>query len=221
MSAAPLKDLKLQDLCEDIKAGKHNKADLFNKYGPVYARQYKAVGHCIDLVKKPATYSPRLPLKVSIWFGNAGAGKTFACQQLAMDGEKSMWVADCDKILKGWWDGYAGEEIVLLDDFRGEVMKPHNLINLIDNHDASKPIKGGFIMFAPGYLLITSPDHPINWWPNWYLKTDNNWAQIRRRITSIFHCEKQGDEYKTNDVSQLDPLTFKREEVFKDWKPKQ
>lgn len=207
------KSKPLEELLEEVKNGATNKTELFMKYGATYVRIYKGIAHAIDLMAKPKPYVPRRPLTVVAYWGKAGTGKTFACQQHVMSENESMWIADMEKIHNGWYDGYQGEKYVLLDDFRGDVMKPHVLLNLIDNHDAARPIKGGYVPFSPEYLFITSPDHPINWWPQWTAKSDNNWAQLKRRISFIYHCEKDVfDEHTVKDVTEEKAETFKEKQ---------
>jgi len=179
---------------EDIKAGEANKEKLFEEYGPTYGRMYRAVDHCISLVKKPKIYERENRPTNVVWFGTAGSGKTYAAEQEAIDAKKSMWIATADQIKSGWYDGYAGEEIVFIDDFRGEIMKPHEFLNLLDNKNKRRPIKGGFVDFSPKQIYITSPDHPVNWWPNWYDRTDNNWAQVKRRLDKVIRVDKMMQE---------------------------
>jgi len=79
-------------------------------------------------------------------------------------------------------------------------MKPADFLQLVNNTADTKPIKGGSIEFDPETILITSSDHPINWWPNWYKKDPNNWAQVARRIR-IYHCEWDGGSvYKKTEL---------------------
>jgi len=63
---------------------------------------------------------------------------------------------------------------------------------------------GGYEPFKPLHILITSSDHPINWWPKWYEKDDNNWAQVKRRIKvcyNIYQREQVPTETDLNDVN--------------------
>lgn len=191
----------LQQLTDEIKAGNHDKRDLFIKYGPVYTRVYRGIDHCINLVKKPKAYHRKERPKNCIWFGKAGSGKTWDAEQTAIDAELSMFKIPMRQLKQGWYDGYAGEEIILFDDFRGSSMEPHEFLNLLDGLDRL-PVKRDYVSNHANHLFFTSSDHPINWWPKWYSKDPNNWAQVRRRLDKIYLAQDHQvsnvdiDEYK-------------------------
>lgn len=184
------KSKKLEALCEDIKEGKTDKAELFDKYGATYLRVYRGVDHCITLANKPKAYErPNKPIN-QIWFGKAGSGKTYDAEQQAIDGQYSLFKLPISQLRKGWYDGYAGEDIILFDDFRGSSMEPHEFLNLLDGLPRLA-CKGGHLVNKARFLFFTSPDHPINWWPKWYAKDENNWAQVKRRLGDVYHCDDQ------------------------------
>lgn len=180
------------ELFDEVKNGTTDKAELFRKYGPVYARMYRAVDHCMQLVAESSTkpYQRKEVPANGIWFGKAGSGKTWAAEQAAIDQGFSMFKVPIAQVRKGWFDGYEGEQIILFDDFRGSSMEPHEFLNLLDGLQRL-PIKGGYVKNLSKVLFFTSPDHPINWWPKWYAKDSNNWAQVKRRLDKVFSCDEQ------------------------------
>lgn len=139
----------------------------------------------MEKAKKPYTRNERP--ENCIFFGDAGAGKSYACEQKAIDNSMSMQAIDMQQLKAGWYTDWEEQDICWLDDFRGEVMKPHEFLALLDNTSKTKPVKGGKVDFNPKAILITSPDHPINWWPKWYAKNPNNWAQVKRRLDRVVH----------------------------------
>lgn len=154
-------------------------------------RNYRAVDHCIKLLKPRDKIYQRVEKPANgIWFGKAGSGKTWAAEQTAIDAEMTMFKMPIAQLKKGWYDGYDGEEIILFDDFRGSCMEPHEFLNLLDGLKRL-PIKGGHEENKSRVLFFTSPDHPINWWPKWYAKDPNNWAQVERRLQKVYSCENQ------------------------------
>jgi len=201
LPSANKKSKLVEQMIEEVKEGETDKEKLFGKYGSTYMRMYKAVDHCMNLVKKPKIYERTEIPDNGIWFGKAGSGKTWDAEQKAIDQGMSLFKMPIAQMRKGWYDGYAGEEIILFDDFRGGSMEPHEFLNLLDGL-ARLPIKGGHVENKAKVLMFTSPDHPINWWPKWYAKDDNNWAQVKRRLRKIFYCENYNitetdiEEYK-------------------------
>lgn len=58
--------------------------------------------------------------------GPTGVGKSHRAWQIAGDRSVYEWVPD-----NGWWDGYTGQDVVIMNEFRGQV--PYNeLLSLVD-----------------------------------------------------------------------------------------
>ena len=109
---------------------------------------------------------------------------------------KSRWVAATwpDAFWKApeskWWDGYSGQETVVLDDFKDYAMPLVELQRLLDWYPLWVEVKGGSVpMLAKRYVLTanTSPE-------DWYLKADVH-CTIWRRVTDfaakhgrLIHC---------------------------------
>lgn len=162
--------------------------------------------------KRPGPYQRGSTPEVAVFFGKAGVGKTYNCEEYAIEAKLSMGILSMEQLKKGWFAGWGNEDICLLDDFRGDVMKPHEFLNFLDNKNKQAPIKGGYINFSPKYIFITSSDHPYNWWPHWVDKDDNNWNQLRRRITTIYHCKAWKDR---DEIDRDSDNRFKvRETLF-------
>lgn len=90
-------------------------------------------------------------LRVLAFTGEPGTGKTRLARQIIPE---STWVS-CDSSLQ-WFDGYAGERCVVLDDYRGECKSESFLLRLLDIYPLQVPIKGGFVPFNPDLIVITS-----------------------------------------------------------------
>lgn len=211
MPSKEAEKVKNAQMWEDIYNGQKSKQELFGEYKGYYGRVYRAVEHCARLVKKPKVYERTERPRNGVWFGKAGSGKTYGAEQVAIDMNESMFKMPIHQMKKGWYDGYAGETIILYDDFRGSCMEPHEFLNLLDGLQRL-PIKGGYEENKARCLFFTSPDHPINWWPKWYAKDENNWAQVKRRLDKIYWCvDKKETETDINE-SQLYKNT---EEIFK------
>jgi len=193
-------------MCEEIKEGCDDKAYLFDKYGATYLRIYRGVEHCMQLAKKPKVYQRTETPANGIWFGKAGSGKTWAAEQTAIDAGMSMFKLPIAQLKKGWYDGYLGEEIILFDDFRGSSMEPHEFLNLLDGLSRLK-VHGSYTENKSKVLFFTSPDHPINWWPKWYAKDQNNWAQVKRRLDKVYSCE----DHKATETNIDDSEFYKIE----------
>lgn len=83
--------------------------------------------------------------------------------------------------LEKWFDGYEGQKVALLDEYRGD-FKFGMLLSLLDGYPCKVQIKGGSVDWSPTTIYITSPKHPKDWYP----QTENDdVGQLLRRLTSV------------------------------------
>ena len=82
-----------------------------------------------------------------------------------------------------WFDGYAGQEIVLFDEYRGG-LKWSELLYITDGYPGIKvQVKGGMVPFSPKHIFITSSIAPEEWYRTEHSK--DHYAQFARRITKV------------------------------------
>lgn len=115
------------------------------------------------------------PMQVYIRWGKAGSGKT----RWVYD----MWDVDdiYSKDLTKWWDGYEGQRVVLIDDFRpftGEIDYQY-LLRLTDRYPMRVEYKGGSCEFCSRIIVITSNIDPKKWWD------EETWEPMGRRVNEI------------------------------------
>lgn len=116
--------------------------------------------------------------KVHVFWGKTGTGKTrFVMDQIQ---DSDLWTPGDYK----WFDGYHGQKIVLLDDYRGEY-KLQMLLKLLDRYPMQVPIKGGFTQWSPTKVYITSNCHPNDWYP---LADRYSISAMFRRFSLVESC---------------------------------
>lgn len=110
---------------------------------------------------------------VCLW-GATGTGKTRFCYDQV--GDRSVWSPGDFQ----WFDGYNGQDVVILDDYRGEY--PIQLfLKLCDRYPMTVPVKGSFVNWRPKKIYITS-----NVRPNlWYDSDQATYDAFLRRFTRI------------------------------------
>ena len=70
----------------------------------------------------------------------------------------SVWVQGTNK---KWFNGYWGQKIAILDEFRCYDEKDLVwLLQIIGEHDIMVEKKGGYVHWRPEIIIITSPKHP-------------------------------------------------------------
>ena len=93
---------------------------------------------------------------VCLW-GATGTGKTRFCYDQVMN--STVWSPGDFQ----WFDGYKGQEIVIIDDYRGEY--PIQLfLKLCDRYPMQVPVKGDFTNWIPKKIYITSNVKPDLWY---------------------------------------------------------
>ena len=165
----------LQEIKSLIQAGTQEKviADQYFSKWVVYRRSFTAYR---NLLATPRNFKT---VVIVLW-GTTGVGKTRFVHNQIMD--RTFW-APGDWT---WFDNYNGQEIVLLDEYRGQY--PVSLfLKLLDRYPLSVPIKGGFTNWRPKKIYITSNVNPADWYEDATFRTRE---AVYRRLSSITFIEK-------------------------------
>lgn len=159
----------LAEVCEMIKNGSRLE-EVADEYPDTYVRNYRGLGELKSLLSKKRDFMTELHI---IW-GPSGSGKTSS----VVGKEKDLFV----KPDGHWWDGYDGEEAVLIDDVLwiscdgvGGVAR-QDWLRLADRYPHKVPVKGGFKNFVTKRIYITSMYDPTN-----FISLDG----MKRRVTSV------------------------------------
>lgn len=97
-----------------------------------------------------------------VYWGPPGTGKSYRAAQEA--GPDAYWLA---KPLGGgalWFDGYDGQEVVVIDEFFGWIQRDV-MCRLCDRYPYMVQTKGGSTPFVAKKIIITSNARPDEWWP--------------------------------------------------------
>ena len=83
-----------------------------------------------------------------------------------------------------WWDGYAGESVVIIWDEPDSDIEFGQLLQLCDRYEHRVEVKGGFVQFIAKLIIFTSNFHPET-----LFAKHANYAAFSRRITLLLKCE--------------------------------
>lgn len=111
-----------------------------------------------------------------VYYGEPGTGKSRTAKEIADARGGGVYY----KTRGDWWDGYQGEESVIIDDFYGW-LKYDEILRLTDRYPLQVPIKGGFTEFLAKLIIITS-NRPIREWYSGAWFTDISLRALMRRI---------------------------------------
>jgi len=165
----------LERIKERIKAGASD-LDIAEEFFSPWCQYRRAFTAYRSLLSPPIA---RPNLEVYCLWGAPGCGKTRFATEYATNRKLDFWMSS-DPELR-WFDGYAGERVAILDDFRGDAPAA-TILRVLDIYPTRAAIKGGYVSWNPVEIWVTSNKDPREW----YGDTDVT-AAIRRRFTRVIH----------------------------------
>lgn len=166
-SCSPKKSLseQLEEVKELIRNG-YSDEQLMESHFPLWVRYHRAFQTARRLMSRPRDHE----MEVIVCQGPTGTGK-------------SRWVKDNypDAYWKQrsiWWDGYEGQETVVLDEFYGWL--PYDtLLRLCDRYPLLVETKGGQTHMLARRIIITTNATPESWY-----KTEKYFLSFIRRVNT-------------------------------------
>lgn len=108
------------------------------------------------------------------------------------------------KYTEEWWDGYTGQETLIIDELRGDTLRFREILALVDKHPhyvkrrCREPIP-----FLAKQVIITSALHPKDIFTN--LNADDKLDQLYRRFKIVkLEIPQKSSEGNTEPLSSLD-----------------
>jgi len=147
---------------ESAKAGKFHDipADFLLRYYSNIRRIASDFGGC-----------PSMQRECKVYWGRSGTGKSRRAWEEAGDG------AYCKDPNTKFWDGYQGQDAVVMDEYRGTISISH-ILRWLDRYPVRVEIKGSSTPLLAKTIWITSNLDPRKWYPD--LDEDTLEALMRR-----------------------------------------
>lgn len=172
-------NIKDSEIIRDMIKDNCSVIDIIERYPGHFMRYYRGIEQMIKYLQKPE--SRNWKTEVYYYWGEPGTGKTKAAHEESnATGERTYW-----KNRTKWWDGYDGQENIIIDDFYGWIAYDE-LLRLLDRYPMQVEIKGGFKEMTAKRIWITS-NIPIE---DLYKHSHFFPEAIRRRCTVIKHFNK-------------------------------
>lgn len=130
--------------------------DVIESNPNAYARYTKFFEKYQGLIEKETTQAFR-DVHVEVHVGAAGCGKT----RHAHETHPGLFTVNCEDSFP--FDGYDGEDTILLDDFEGTI-RYHQLLRVLDGHQYRCNVKGGHRYAKWTTVIITSNTKPEYWY---------------------------------------------------------
>lgn len=115
-----------------------------------------------------------------------------------------------------WWDGYGGEEVVVLDEFKGWIPATTFTQIVGNSSECRVEVKGGIIQFTSRLMVCISNFSPREWWSEERVC----FRAIERRLSEVLYfssnCgERNGEWYyeieRYKSFSDFEQQHFERE----------
>ena len=153
---------------QDAKAGK-----LDDIPADIYVRNYRT----LKAIEKDNLKASAMERKINVYWGKTGAGKSHAAWE-----EAGLDAYPKDPNTK-YWDGYQGQENVVIDEFRGKIDISH-MLRWCDKYPVVVENKFGACVFKAKEIWITSNISPEQWYPD--LDEETKQALLRRLTIKSF-----------------------------------
>lgn len=145
--------------------------------------------------------------KLKYWiYGKGGSGKTARAISLALEwsGNNPKEIYKADLLTEGWCDGYSGQKVVIIDDYKwdGSHKTFRELLKLLDRYYAAVNVKSSSSIFQATHVVVVSQDPPWDIWsPQWHMQfnkkklnlemidSNEQLRQVWRRLNRIEHLD--------------------------------
>lgn len=165
----------LREISERIVAGA-SLEEIANDHPDSYVRYHRGFEALLYSVRR---VPERVKPLVILCQGGTGTGKSRWCKETLPD---AYW-----KPPGKWWNGYAGERMVVIDDFDTSDFPYRVLLRVLDRYPMQVETKGGFRHFSPEIIAITSSVDVDIWYPGHLI------PELKRRIDATLQFPKDKD----------------------------
>lgn len=161
------------------------------------ARYFKEINHIRFAYNEAKSDRQQTGLEVLVFYGATGLGKTYCATNYYGNNDYHIATVPSTLGAKLWFDGYQGQQLMVIDDYEGKNIDYRFMLRLLDHYKLILEIKGGSVYAVYSRIIITTNVHPSAWFPK-----EVNTAPLRRRIHHIYQLLDERDLYQEIDWNE-------------------
>ncbi|UDN67412.1 replication-associated protein [robinz virus RP_584] len=193
---------KRNDLSEVAKAIKEGSKlyDLVENYTEMFIRYPRGIERTVEILGAGRPGGRRnWKTELIVYVGKSGSGKSRLAADLCAT-EPTYY-----KPMGKWWNNYAGEKNVIIDDFYGWIAYDE-FLRVTDRYPHQVEVKGGFVEFLATKIYVTSNKKIEDWWRGeWY--DDERREPLIRRLTVYEYFDIDNGRAVRTDIMPLSEIT--------------
>lgn len=168
----------LDDFIARIRAGATDR-ELADEFPFHYGTKSQMIARLRALLERPQFHAE--PPEVIVILGPAGTGKTYYANTTWPDGYR-VPAPRGDRV---WFDGYVGQETLIIDEFRPCDWKYTDLLQIMNGQVNQMHTKGGFVEATHRRVVITTNINPRYWYEALLKEHNQPWegSPLQTRIT--------------------------------------
>ena len=166
--------MDLEALQRDLDEGK-SIANIRSEHFPAYMRYSRAILDYRLMTAKRRDWAMQI---ICLW-GPTGTGKSRYCHETWPG---AYWKTKNSGTMQ-FWDGYAGEEVIIVDEFYGWLTFDF-MLRFLDRYPCNLEVKHGTVPISAKTIVFTSNKHPREWYPNSRYQWDEL-NPLKRRLNEI------------------------------------
>lgn len=176
----------LQDAVDSL-ADHRDLTALATEHPSTFVKYHRGFQRYLEVTAGGRTSAP----EVFLFYGATGTGKT----RDAMSTNPDYFRKHPDT---RWFDGYTGQQCLLLDDFGGasSKMSLNYVLQLLDRYPFSVEVKGGHTNLLSTTIIVTTNVHPYLWYD--YSKRKTQFAALCRRFTAVYYFTDEPEPMKVD-----------------------
>jgi len=176
---------KRQDLLEAAKLIQQKKSmkDLAEEYPDIFIKFHKGLIAYRAIIQPER--SVEHPPKIYWYYGPTGTGKTRTAYERGISEYGADGCYICPSQDLKWFDGYTGQPLIIIDDFRAKGVSFNFLLRLLDRFPMQLPNKGGYFPLRAVEIIITTPLDIESTFETRFKHKPEDITQMLRRVTEV------------------------------------